>query len=88
VRINPMGHLGSAGLLWHVAGGKLKKLQVDWALIDNNGAQRVFHRRDANCGGHHAAMAIAVIKGRTTVALAVDGSSKSAIFSLRLADYR
>ena len=50
---NPLAHFGVAGLLWHVAGGRLTKLYVDWALIENsaNGAQRVFHRRDTYAAG-------------------------------------
>jgi hypothetical protein len=29
----PLHHLGSAGLVWHLCGGKLTRLTKDWALI-------------------------------------------------------
>jgi hypothetical protein len=42
----PLDRLGSAGLLWNVAGGKLIRLHSDWAVIETpNGAQQTFHRR-------------------------------------------
>jgi hypothetical protein len=44
----PLMHLGSAGLLWAINGGKLVELHRDWAVIDLpvNRSQRIFHRRD------------------------------------------
>jgi hypothetical protein len=45
-RERPFGRLGSAGLLWNVAGGQLIRLHSDWAVIETpNGAQQTFHRR-------------------------------------------
>ena len=45
-RERPLGRLGSAGLLWNVAGGKLIRLHSDWAVIETpNGAQQTYHRR-------------------------------------------
>jgi hypothetical protein len=42
----PLDHLGSAGLLWHLVGGRLVRLHRDWAVIVAlDGAERVFHRR-------------------------------------------
>jgi hypothetical protein len=42
----PFDHLGSAGLLWHLVGGRLVRLHRDWAVIAAaDGAERVFHRR-------------------------------------------
>src|SRR5712671_2899400 len=44
-RERPLGRLGSVGLLWTVAGGKLIRLHSDWAVIETpNGAQQTFHR--------------------------------------------
>jgi hypothetical protein len=44
----PLDHLGSAGLLWHLVGGRLVRLHRDWAVIAGaNGTERVFHRRPA-----------------------------------------
>src|SRR5262249_49655979 len=44
----PLMHLGSAGLLWAVNGGKLVELHRDWAVIELpvNRSQRIFSRRD------------------------------------------
>jgi len=44
----PLMHLGSAGLLWAVNGGKLLELHRDWAVIELpvNRSQRTFSRRD------------------------------------------
>jgi hypothetical protein len=42
----PLDHLGRAGLLWNLAGGKLTQLHKDWAMISApDGSQRTFHRR-------------------------------------------
>jgi hypothetical protein len=42
----PLDRLGSTGLLWNVAGGRLKQLQKDWAVIAApDGSQRTYHRR-------------------------------------------
>jgi hypothetical protein len=43
-RHRPLDHPG-AGLLWHLAGGRLATIHTDWAAIEVNGKQRVFHRR-------------------------------------------
>jgi hypothetical protein len=44
--VRPVDHLGCAGLLWHLAGGKIIRLHEDWAMIAAaNGAERFFHRR-------------------------------------------
>jgi hypothetical protein len=47
-RNHPLLHLGRAGLLWAVNGGRLVDLNRDWAVIDRpvNGSQRIFYRRD------------------------------------------
>src|SRR6516165_10630854 len=44
----PLMHLGSAGLLWAINGGKLVELHRDWAVIEVpvNRSQRIFSRRD------------------------------------------
>ena len=45
-RDRPLEHLGSAGLVWVINGGRLVALYRDWATIElANGAERVFHRR-------------------------------------------
>ena len=42
----PHEHLGDAGLLWNLAGGKIVRLHKDGATIEaGDGRQRVFHRR-------------------------------------------
>jgi hypothetical protein len=42
----PLDHLGRAGLLWNLAGGKLTQLYKDSAMISApDGSQRTFHRR-------------------------------------------
>lgn len=45
-------HLGSAGLLWVINGGKLVELHRDWAVIElpMNRSQRIFYRRDVAPG--------------------------------------
>jgi hypothetical protein len=45
-------HLGSAGLLWAINGGKLVELHRDWAVIElpMNRSQRIFYRRDVAAG--------------------------------------
>jgi hypothetical protein len=46
-RNRPLEHLGSAGLLWVISGGRLLELHRDWAVIElaANGSRRVFDRR-------------------------------------------
>ena len=45
-RDRPLMYLGSAGLVWAINGGKVIKLERDWAVIElPDGSQRVFHRR-------------------------------------------
>src|SRR5215468_2622040 len=48
----PLMHLGSAGLLWAINGGKLLELHRDWAAIEIpvNRSQRIFSRRDVAAG--------------------------------------
>jgi len=48
----PLMHLGSAGLLWAINGGKLVELHRDWAAIEIpvNRSQRIFSRRDVAAG--------------------------------------
>src|SRR6201981_123373 len=48
----PLMHLGSAGLLWAINGGKLVELHRDWAVIELpvNRSQRIFYRRDVSAG--------------------------------------
>jgi hypothetical protein len=48
----PLMHLGSAGLLWAINGGKLVELHRDWAAIELpvNRSQRIFSRRDVAAG--------------------------------------
>jgi hypothetical protein len=48
----PLMHLGSAGLLWALNGGKLVELHRDWAVIELpvNRSQRIYYRRDAAAG--------------------------------------
>ena len=48
----PLMHLGSAGLLWAINGGKLVELHRDWAVIELpvNRSQRIYHRRDVAAG--------------------------------------
>jgi len=46
--VRPLDHLGRAGLLWNMGGGKLTRLYSDWAVIlAADGAERVFQRRPA-----------------------------------------
>jgi hypothetical protein len=46
-RTRPLEHLGSAGLLWAINGGKLVELHRDWAVIERRQDQsrQVYHRR-------------------------------------------
>ena len=48
----PLMHLGTAGLLWAINGGKLVELHRDWAVIELpvNRSQRIFYRRDVVAG--------------------------------------
>jgi len=43
----PLEHLGSAGLLWAINGGKLAELHREWAVIErgNDKSRQIFHRR-------------------------------------------
>jgi hypothetical protein len=44
--INPLGYLGTAGLMWIVDGGRIIKLRADGADIEAaNGPRRTFRRR-------------------------------------------
>jgi hypothetical protein len=45
--VRPLDHLGSAGLLWRLGGGKITALHKDWAAFEIDGAQRTYHRRPA-----------------------------------------
>lgn len=42
----PLDHPG-AGLLWRLGGGRITSIKKDWATVDVNGVERVFHRRPA-----------------------------------------
>jgi len=45
-RSQPLGHLGVAGLMWVMDGGRLARLHADWAAIElRDGQHRTFHRR-------------------------------------------
>jgi hypothetical protein len=46
-RTRPLDHQGSAGLLWHVNGGRIVELHRDWAVIERaeDRSRRVHHRR-------------------------------------------
>jgi hypothetical protein len=46
-RSRPLEHLGSAGLLWAINGGKLVELHRDWAVIERqqDKSRQVYHRR-------------------------------------------
>jgi hypothetical protein len=46
-RTRPLEHLGSAGLLWAINGGRLVELHRDWAVIERaqDRSQHVHHRR-------------------------------------------
>jgi len=46
-RTRPLEHLGSAGLLWAINGGKLVELHRDWAVIERaqDRSRQVHHRR-------------------------------------------
>src|SRR5262249_19602031 len=41
----PLEHLGAAGLLWLVRGGRLVQLHKDGAVISANGVDLTYHRR-------------------------------------------
>jgi hypothetical protein len=49
-RTRPLDHQGSAGLLWHVNGGRIVELHRDWAVIERaeDRSRRVYHRRRPN----------------------------------------
>jgi hypothetical protein len=49
-RTRPLEHLGSAGLLWVINGGKLVELHRDWAVIERaqDRSRQVYHRRPLN----------------------------------------
>jgi hypothetical protein len=43
---SPHEHVGTAGLLWNLAGGQIVQLHRDGAtFVTENGRQRTFHRR-------------------------------------------
>jgi hypothetical protein len=46
-RTRPLEHLGNAGLLWAINGGKLAELYREWAVIErgNDKSRQIFHRR-------------------------------------------
>jgi hypothetical protein len=46
-RIRPIDHMGSAGLLWAINGGRLVELHCDWAVIERaaDRSRQVYHRR-------------------------------------------
>ncbi len=46
-RTRPLDYQGSAGLLWHVNGGRIVELHRDWAVIERaeDRSRRVHHRR-------------------------------------------
>ena len=46
-RTRPLEHLGSAGLMWAINGGKLVELHRDWAVIERaeDRSRHVHHRR-------------------------------------------
>jgi hypothetical protein len=46
-RTRPLDHKGSAGLLWHINGGRIVELHRDWAVIEQaeDRSRRVHHRR-------------------------------------------
>ena len=49
-RTRPLEHLGSAGLLWVLTGGKLVELHRNWAVIERakDGPRHIHHRRPLN----------------------------------------
>jgi len=49
-RTRPLEHLGSAGLLWAINGGKLVELHRDWAVIERaeGRSRHIHHRRPLN----------------------------------------
>jgi hypothetical protein len=46
-RTRPLEHLGTAGLLWAINGGKLAELHREWAVIErgNDKSRQIYHRR-------------------------------------------
>jgi hypothetical protein len=46
-RPRPLDHQASAGLLWHVNGGRIVELHRDWAVIERaeDRSRRIYHRR-------------------------------------------
>jgi hypothetical protein len=43
---HPLDHLGSSGLLWNLAGGRIARLYKDGAsILAEDGRERIFHRR-------------------------------------------
>jgi hypothetical protein len=46
-RTRPLDHQGSAGLLWHINGGRIVELHRDWAVIERaaDRSRHVHHRR-------------------------------------------
>ena len=46
-RTRPLDHQGSAGLLWHVNGGRIVELHRDWAVIERaeDRSRHLHHRR-------------------------------------------
>ena len=49
-QIRPRGHLGSAGLVWAINGGRLVELHRDWAVIERtqDRSRQIHHRRSLN----------------------------------------
>jgi hypothetical protein len=49
-RQRPLDHLGDAGLLWAINGGRLVELHRDWAVIERaeDRSRRVYHRRHSD----------------------------------------
>jgi hypothetical protein len=49
-QIRPLGHLGSAGLVWAINGGRLVELHRDWAVIERtqDRSRQIHHRRSLN----------------------------------------
>jgi len=51
--VQPLAHLGSAGLLWLVNGGLIIELHREWALVQTpgDGSRRIVNRRRADARG-------------------------------------
>jgi hypothetical protein len=49
-RTRPLEHLGTAGLLWAINGGRLVELHRDWAVIERtqDRSRQIHHRRSLN----------------------------------------